>query len=341
MHSRPLSDRLSPATAVAGAAVAVVTAVALLINAAGDRWWCATLIAYGPRWIWLAPPLIAAPLAMFGNARARLLTVLSFIVVFASILHFSLPPLQSAAVHAESQAMTVVTCNLDGGVFNRPALQRVIAHAAPDVVMLQECTPDVASGVFSSGAWHVVARGGLCTASRAPLAGSPSLLERVPPRGWGAYAMDVPIDVNGFVVHAFNVHLETPRKGIEPVLERGWPGLDDLRRNGEDRAAESGSAADLAEAATSAIVAGDFNMPIDSALYRASWSRFQNAFSVAGSGFGFTKRSRSLALRIDHVLADDSWRVVSAMVADDVGSDHRPVVARLEARSLLGEKRRR
>ena len=37
------------------------------------------------------------------------------------------------------------------------------------------------------------------------------------------------------------------------------------------------------------LIAGDFNMPADSTIYRRCWSTFTNVFSGAGFGFGHTK----------------------------------------------------
>jgi endonuclease/exonuclease/phosphatase (EEP) superfamily protein YafD len=71
-------------------------------------------------------------------------------------------------------------------------------------------------------------------------------------------------------------------------------------------------------------------MPVDSAIYRRYWSAWQNAFSTAGLGFGYTKYTRRWGIRIDHVLAGDEWRVLEARVGPDLGGDHRPVVVKLE-----------
>jgi len=56
------------------------------------------------------------------------------------------------------------------------------------------------------------------------------------------------------------------------------------------------------------IVTGDFNMPVESAIYRNTWSVFSNAFNTAGLGFGYTKitpkRGSTYGTRIDHILFD-------------------------------------
>jgi endonuclease/exonuclease/phosphatase (EEP) superfamily protein YafD len=77
-------------------------------------------------------------------------------------------------------------------------------------------------------------------------------------------------------------------------------------------------------------VAGDFNTPTRSAVYRESWTDLTNAFSAAGWGLGHTHFSRRIGVRIDHILASDHWHVTSCEVGPDVGSAHRPVVAELK-----------
>ena len=77
------------------------------------------------------------------------------------------------------------------------------------------------------------------------------------------------------------------------------------------------------------IVAGDFNMPVESAIYRAHWHEFTNAFSCAGWGFGATKATRWHGIRIDHVLLGPGWSCAGAQVGADLGLDHRPMVVDL------------
>ena len=62
------------------------------------------------------------------------------------------------------------------------------------------------------------------------------------------------------------------------------------------------------------------------------WGDLRDAYSVAGMGFGFTRYNGWIRARIDHVLTDRSWRVVDAVVEEDVGSDHRPLRVRLARR---------
>jgi vancomycin resistance protein VanJ len=86
-----------------------------------------------------------------------------------------------------------------------------------------------------------------------------------------------------------------------------------------------------------AVIVGDFNMPCDSSLYQRNWFGFQNAFNTAGVGYGYTFPCTPQYcwpggipwMRLDHILADESWRVKSCHVGTVNGSDHRMITATL------------
>jgi endonuclease/exonuclease/phosphatase family metal-dependent hydrolase len=132
---------------------------------------------------------------------------------------------------------------------------------------------------------------------------------------------------SGGILRLGNVHLETPRKGLEPL--RGEGEVGSLVRNimlrdvGSRRVSRwlTGQRADL--------VAGDFNLTVESAIYRRYWSDCPDAFSRVGRGFGWTRVLLRFAARIDHVLACGGWKPVSARVGPDLGSDHLPLVVDL------------
>jgi hypothetical protein len=79
------------------------------------------------------------------------------------------------------------------------------------------------------------------------------------------------------------------------------------------------------------IVAGDFNTPPDSSLYRQVWNGYANAFSNVGLGFGWTQRvsirGLSFSTRIDHILSGRGLVPRLCQVGPDVGSDHLPLLA--------------
>ena len=80
------------------------------------------------------------------------------------------------------------------------------------------------------------------------------------------------------------------------------------------------------------IVSGDFNStPHNSAFYSLA-DGFQDAYGIAGRGWGATYHVDWPVARIDHVLVGPEWKVVSAHVAASTVSDHLPLVVRLRWR---------
>ncbi len=104
---------------------------------------------------------------------------------------------------------------------------------------------------------------------------------------------------------------------------------------GQERAARDRSAGGPGGGSTNPspfrVVAGDFNTPVESHIFRDHWSGFRDCHSAAGWGFGFTKRTRRIGTRIDHVLAGRGLACVSASVGDRQGGDHGPVVVDIRA----------
>lgn len=184
----------------------------------------------------------------------------------------------------------------------------------------------------SSSGWHVSAAPGIFLASRFPIV-SQQMLQRT--TDWGgtrtvgvAYQLDAPGGPFAFVA----LHLYTPRKGLMATPTRPWHGNEELELNTAWRAKESADVAKwVAGLPGAVIVAGDMNLTPESEIFRRDWSRYTDAFSAAGFGYGYTygyRASRPFwGIRIDHVLADANWRVERCWVGPHIHSDHRPVVA--------------
>jgi Endonuclease/Exonuclease/phosphatase family len=128
-------------------------------------------------------------------------------------------------------------------------------------------------------------------------------------------------------VNITNLHLETPRKGLEGLLDGG---LERLAGNTELRTIESRLARRWVDAGTlPTLVMGDFNTPVESRIFQDSWGDFTDAFSQVGFGFGMTKNNGRIRVRIDHVLTGEGWYVDHATVGRDLGSDHLPLIVDL------------
>ena len=329
--ARPRSSRTARAITwlARGYLLAVTLAWAWMVIE-GDREAWATLFLFGPRWIGALPlvPLLVA--AAFWHRRSLLLLSLAAIGLVGPIMGF-----QVHLPHAQRGRPLVrfMTFNVDQHAVSVEALARLIADYQPDVVALQEVRAD--AGYKWPAGWQVIERNEFILASRWPIAEREHVL-----RFRGDYAaIRYTLDLDGREIDVFNVHLSTPRPGLEAMLDRHTlfdrHGAAQLREIVRLRAVESEhTSAWVAGFAAPKIVAGDFNMPAESVIFRRDWSQLSDAFATAGWGFGFTKLERDTAVpfgvRIDHILVNRPWRVLRSWVGPDVGSDHLPLWAELD-----------
>jgi vancomycin resistance protein VanJ len=144
------------------------------------------------------------------------------------------------------------------------------------------------------------------------------------------------VQAPGRDIDFYSVHLLSPHLGLSAVLDQNTilRPSDSTVLEGEidQRWRESEDAQAMVSASSgSPILAGDFNLPADSAIYRRYWSGYRDAFAEAGLGFGYTEwpkmRKLSFGIRIDHVLTGAGWRCRRCWVGPDVGSDHLPLLA--------------
>jgi endonuclease/exonuclease/phosphatase family metal-dependent hydrolase len=264
--------------------------------------------------------------------------ILAGLIFLVPIMGLRLPLGRLGA--AKGPGLRVMTCNVQGGEIARDALSEVARAEKADIVVLQECAADVKFDFPPE--WHVLRQGQLLVASRYPLRDAQHSVRAHPHSPWPPVnALRCRVALPSTEVSLCCVHLQTPRSGLEKVLDRQTavdPGRSwMLREETEYRQWESQELeAWIAEFDGPTIIAGDFNMPVDSAIYRSTWSRWSNAFSTSGFGFGYTKSSAkrgwSYGSRIDHILFDGSvFCCRRCWIAPDVGSDHMPLVADLVA----------
>ncbi len=315
--------------------VAAVVVVWLLLRFAGDRWWFATVIMFGPRW------LCALPLAMLVPAaaliRRRLLWVLcgAAIVVFGPVMGFCIPWARLTAV--DDPSLRVLTCNVKGKCRDNATLDKLIEDTAPDIVALQGCWAEVR--IRWPAGWHVCQRADFLVASRYPV------VRQGADHGWRLPGHSRHMDILRCIVQASardidfcSVHLLSPRQGLEAVLDRrtllrpsDGPTLD--AEIAQRRLQSEDACRFVRDLRGTPILVGDFNMPVDSTVYRRDWFNYRDAFSDAGLGYGYTEwpqKSRGLVgVRIDHVLTGPGWRCRRCWVGPNVGSDHLPLLADL------------
>lgn len=315
--------------AVVGYLVSLAAALVLLYPL-GDRFWLSTLLLVGPRFV-LGLPLPLLALAALARDR-RLLWALGLagLVLLGPILGFEMPLRIPVRPASSPQDIRVLTWNVGGGRLTVEELRSVLEEHLPTITVLQECGSPVLTPP-ASAEWNEVHESGLCLLSRFPV-------RRVAARsqddvwqmsGSGAIVRYELRSPQG-PLHLTNVHLETPREGIEAVMYGLWRGIPELDAKNGQRDFEAGLARRWVDASPgpSRLVAGDFNMTVESAVFREHWSGYEDAFSSAGLGFGFTKRTRKFGTRIDHILLGPGWVCLRAWVGAH-GHDHFPVLADL------------
>ena len=86
----------------------------------------------------------------------------------------------------------------------------------------------------------------------------------------------------------------------------------------------------IAQSPHPVIVCGDFNDPPVSYVYRLLSENLQDSFCEKGGGLGTTFAGRLPFLRIDYVLADERFKVLSHRVPKLELSDHLPVLVSLK-----------
>ena len=303
---------------------------------AGDRWWIATLVLFGPRWLCLLPLPLLAALAVILRRRSLVPLLAAAVVAVGPLAGFCVP--WAWFCFHGSPPVRVLTCNVKGHCDHNERLEALIRQSNADIVALQGCWGDVQ--VQWPDAWHVLCSGELLLASRFPLqevmATSHARTGHVHPRA-NLFLCSVTLP-QGELLFA-TVHLQSPHSGISRVLDRKT-GIRPARSGViveeiDARWQESAEVvAELVGDQRPDFVAGDFNLPVESPIFRSYWSAWRDAFGAAGWGLGGTEWPKAIAgirfgIRIDHILSGPRWRPTACWVGPDVGSDHLPLVADL------------
>jgi endonuclease/exonuclease/phosphatase family metal-dependent hydrolase len=310
------------------------TALALIfMYLAGDRWWPGTLFLFGPRWVLALPIIPLLPLILWRRPDLLIPLALGAAVVFVPFMGFRYS--FSTPQTVGKGAIRVLSCNVGGNNFDAQKLSRLIQDLDVDIVSLQECPRSLQLDLAAE--WHVLRSGSLSVLSRYPLKNLPPVKGIPVPGTWPLYPLFPCIAATpcgDILVYA--VHLPTARYGLENMLDR-TVGLN-FKKAGY-LIAETQKRSHISQAARNAVetqklplvIAGDFNMPVESSIYRQHWGEFRNAFSCSGGGFGFTSmdihKGIPIPIRIDHILTGKGVTPRACEIGPDVGSDHRPVIA--------------
>jgi vancomycin resistance protein VanJ len=315
--------------------LASLLTVLLLLHFGGDRWWLPTFMLFGPRWVYGLPLLVLVPAAAVLRRRMLVHLTIGTLILVGPIMGFRLDWYRPFA--PSNGTIRVLTCNVKGKCTRNQALNELIENSKPDIVALQGCWDDVQ--IQWPAGWHVHQEEEFLIASRYRLTHNNADFRWRPPGHTSRLRiLHCTIEAPQQEIDFASVHFLSPHEGLVAVVKRQTVlqpfRSPELVGTIEQRSQQSADAADWAERlSSSSVLAGDFNMPPDSRIYRRDWAGYRNAFSDAGMGFGYTEqrtvRGLSWGIRIDHILTGSGWRCRSCSLGPDIGSDHLPLLADL------------
>ena len=318
-------------------------AFALIVGASlwgfGDRNVLGTVLLFMGRWVFLLPLVVLVPLVAWLRLRLLVPLALGALVVLGPVMGFRTGWRRLLPAPA-GQQVRVVSFNADGDRLPVQMLPMELDRWQAQIVGFQECGEALSAAVRTLPGWHAHVSRDLCFLSRFPIREATVMdrsgLDRIKQSeadepGGAGYVVRFLLDAPGGPIRAANLHLETPRKGLEGLMS------GDRRRmsnNTEIRGIESKLARDwVAVGSGPLVVLGDFNTPVESVFFRDPWGDLTDAFSVAGFGLGTTKYNGWIGARIDHVLTNDAWHVDRATVDVQRLSDHRALIVDLTLRT--------
>jgi endonuclease/exonuclease/phosphatase family metal-dependent hydrolase len=249
-----------------------------------------------------------------------------------------------SASKMEEDARNVSVMNFNVRLFNlydwidTPNLETEIVdfinEAAPDVIAFQEYHPHKNVNLSNYLYKHEVLKGqrvkfGQAIFSKFPIVNSGSV--GFPNTANNAIFVDI---VKGSdTLRIYNVHLQSSR--IDPNLEnynkedserllKGMKATFKMQQTQAELFLSHKNAAPYPS-----IVCGDFNNTAYSYVYKAISDGMKDTFKEAGNGFGRTFAFKYFPLRIDFILADQTFQINGFKTFDQKLSDHFPIIARV------------
>jgi endonuclease/exonuclease/phosphatase (EEP) superfamily protein YafD len=319
--------------------VVLVVLSALLLWVLADRWWLATTLLFGPRWVLLLPLAFLVPLAIRWDRPLLAPLALAALIALGPVMGIRTGWRAWFVPPDAERDIRIATFNAQGAGSLELSVTDMLLDWDVDVLAVQECGSGITGAFEFLEEWHTDETGSLCLISRWPIVEKRQMeREAFAAAGGGAMVVTYRLEREPVPVFLTNIHLTTPRAGLERIrsgeLQEGvvrLAGKTTLRGIEHPRARRW-----VEEQPHPHIVVGDFNAPPESVIYRDAWADWTNAFSRAGRGFGFTRMNGWIQARIDHILVDDIWTVVRAWSGPDVGSDHKPMLAELRLRRIAG-----
>ena len=298
-------------------------ALATLLAALAAFGWPFELFAHF-RVQYLAATVMLA-LLLGSQRRARLALLATLLAGWHALPGIAVLRAAPAAPGCDGPSLSVATVNVRFSNADREPFLAWLASNPADLVVVQEVTADWARALESLPGYphrYALTRQdpyGIAVYSRRPLHG----VETVDLAQDGLPSLAGELELSGQRVRFLGLHTHWP---ITPALSRA-------------RDAALRQAAVIArDSAVPVVLLGDLNLTPDAPAFPRLLEEGNLRDVMDGRRWRPTWRAGfwPLALRIDHVLVSPPLCVEDAGVGPTVGSDHRPVIARLRLPSSPG-----
>lgn len=303
------------------------------------------VLMYMPQYIWLFPLFVLTPLCLMIYSRL----VLAHVVVVAFVLFWFMDYVRKGERTPGGPTFTVMTNNI--GQDHGKSIEDFVAAEQPDIIVLQdagrrgpkyqEMFPD--KYLRGEDQFLIISKFPIINGGVLPLVD----LEDRPVAAW------FEIDLNGFEIYVFALHMPTPRDQLNAIKGTGLLGSVTARMGKEGHATKVYKEGkeffkyqlDLAnkmvdftkEADKPFVVCGDFNIPTHGKTYRAYKRAWLEVFDEVGSGYGYTfpgdaKITKIFGpwLRLDNIYCSRDLLPISATAESGRGSQHLSMVATIE-----------
>lgn len=275
----------------------------------------------------MMPALVLLPVVLLTSKRWLAITLIIPFGLF--ILSYGRQFLQiSVRSSPDASRLMLLTFNLHNGNESGEQVVETIRQAQPDLVALQELTPQITRSLTDLFPYQSFT-------PRTDFTGQ-GILSRYPiiaAETWKTEAFQgrYQLDLNGTIITLFNVHT-------------AYPYVTRLRFNGTKRSQDVSDILNRAAGESGPLlIVGDFNMTDMAVDYGRITPLYSDAFRQVGRGMGFTfpahtdvfgLRNVPPLARIDFIFHSAHFQTIEAYVgADAAGSDHFPLLATLEIES--------
>lgn len=295
----------------------------------------------------LAPSFLGVAVGI--KRRDRILTFLSGVLVAFLLIEYGprfIP--KNWKIREEQNTLSVLSHNMGQNLPGYTKRTQLIIDNEPDIVILQEITqeyidrywdellekyPHNSIGVLQADRDQNV---GMAILSKYPLLEVNNF--KLADKGL-VFQQRAIIDVNGQQIVVYNIHTTFPWIRLAekfPVRGILFPIYDDFVRRSEiEKLIQL-----LMQEKAPVILAGDFNFNDQSSDYQKLRAiNFTDAFRNAGIGLGFTwpaNRTPSVNIRpatplvrVDYLFHTPDFQSLDAMVLNETGSDHKPLLTKL------------